>query len=67
MLFRSQGEQLASGGRDGRLKIWNARTGTETLSVESGTWITSLAFHPDGSQLAVSTIDQTILLYKLEK
>lgn len=46
---------IASGGQDGRVKLWDTGTGQQTASVDlSGGWIDHLAWSPDGNTLAVA-------------
>jgi WD40 repeat protein len=45
---------LASGSKDGTVKLWNINTGdcVSTLTVDSAVW--SVAFCPDGSKIAAA-------------
>ena len=54
-LFFPDGKTLATGGMDGRVKLWNLATFQEilTFSVPSGTVLRSLCISPDGRTLAV--------------
>ena len=45
---------VASGGGDTTVKLWNAITGTEILTIESTGIISAVAFSPDGKILAWS-------------
>ncbi|MBX3438732.1 MAG: hypothetical protein KF861_14655 [Planctomycetaceae bacterium] len=45
--------RLASGGEDGKLRLWDVTGGTEVLSIDQGTSIVDAANSPDGKQLAV--------------
>lgn len=53
--FFPDGKTLATGGMDGRVKLWNLATFQEllTLPVPSGTALRSLCIAPDGRTLAV--------------
>lgn len=74
--FSQDGTQLFSGSQDGTVKVWNSATGELERSVplwenfshevgnaprESEVW--SIAFHPDGKQLAAGRFDGKIHLW----
>ncbi|MDZ4766437.1 MAG: hypothetical protein SGI73_18000 [Chloroflexota bacterium] len=52
-----EGGRIASGNSRGELKIWNAQTGALMESINVGSAITALAWRPDGSQIAVATVN----------
>ena len=52
--FSPDGTLLASGGRT-ITKLWDAATGRLLLDLQSGDYVTGLAFAPDGERLAVSS------------
>jgi WD40 repeat protein len=55
---------LASGSRDGTVKIWNLANGRlEHTLIEHSQGVWSLAFHPDGHMLASGSRDRTIRLW----
>jgi WD40 repeat protein len=52
-LFSPKGDLAASGGLDGSIRIWNPVTGAQESAVSfEGSIIHSLAFSPDGRQIA---------------
>ena len=53
MAFSPDGQRLASASHDGTVKVWDAATGQETLTLKGHTGVvSSVAFSPDGKRLA---------------
>ncbi|MBD2569157.1 P-loop NTPase fold protein [Anabaena lutea] len=65
--FSPDGQTLASGGRDNKIKLWEVETGKEirTLTGHDGS-VFSVSFSPDGQTLASGSDDGKIKLWKLE-
>jgi hypothetical protein len=62
------GRQLASGGEDGRIHLWEMATGKErrTLTGHRG-GICSLSFSTDGKSLASASADTTVLVWDMDE
>jgi WD40 repeat protein len=62
--FSPDGQRLASASRDNTVKVWDAGTGQETLTLKghtSSVW--GVAFSPDGRRLASAGQDGTVKLW----
>src|SRR5262249_30500173 len=66
--FSPDGKTIASGGADGRIRLWEAATGKGLRAlVGHDKWVKSLAFSPDGKTLASTGADGTIRLWDVPK
>ena len=62
--YSPDGLRLASGSRDGTVRIWDARTGREILRCKGHTLeVNCVAFHPTGSQLASASDDHSVKIW----
>ncbi len=60
------GRLLASGSRDGTIRLWNLASQREVRQLQGHTgYILSLAFSPDGCVLASGSVDKTIRLWDI--
>ena len=63
MAFDSKTGQLATGGTDQTVKIWDSVDGKLLATLHYGSGVLGLAFSPDGSRLAVACEDRTIKIW----
>jgi WD40 repeat protein/serine/threonine protein kinase len=65
--FSPDGARLASAGGDGRVKIWNSRTGdvVQTVPRAHAGSVVAVAFHPDGCCLASAGADGLVKIWDL--
>ena len=57
------GAQVAAGGDDGTVKVWQAATGAAVAEVAHGASIHAIAYSPDGARLASASGKAVILLF----
>ncbi len=66
MAYSPDGGLLASGGQDGRVRLWDARTAKERGTLEGHERrVAAVAFSPDGTLLASGGFDRTIRIWDL--
>mgnify|MGYP001149382397 CR=1 FL=1 len=58
MSFSPDGKRIVSGGiRDSAVKVWDAQTGQETLTLKGHTEVSCVSFSPDGSRIVSGGAD----------
>ena len=62
--FSPDSQTIASGSRDGTVKLWNLAGGQELLTLTGHKdWVNSVAFSPDGQTIASASQDGTVKLW----
>ncbi|MCC5661378.1 hypothetical protein LC608_31380 [Nostoc sp. XA010] len=64
VVFSPDGSQIASGGIDGEIRLWQVASCQQVFRWKAHTnWIRSVAFSPDGHTLATGSADCTVKLW----
>lgn len=61
--FSPDSSQLATGGQDGAVHLWEVRTGEQLLLLSASAGISCLAFSPDGESIVAGCMNGTIHLW----
>jgi tetratricopeptide (TPR) repeat protein len=62
--YSPDGSRLATASGDHKVKVWDAKSGTELATLRGHTVsVTSVAYSPDGSCLATASYDQTVKVW----
>ena len=62
--FSPDGKRLVTASWDGTVKVWDAATGQETLTLKGHTGgVSSVAFSPDGKRIASASEDETVKVW----
>lgn len=63
----ADGTRLATGDRDGLVRVWDATTGgTVTILTGHTDWVTEVAWSPDGAQIVSGGRDGTVRLWDVQ-
>ena len=62
--FSPDGRRIVSGSADKTVKVWDAATGQETLTLKGHTaGVSSVAFSPDGRRIVSGSDDKTLKVW----
>jgi hypothetical protein len=62
--YSPDGSRIASASADGTIKVWDARSGAEMLTLRGHTGaVRSISYSPDGSRIASASADGTIKVW----
>jgi WD40 repeat protein/tRNA A-37 threonylcarbamoyl transferase component Bud32 len=63
LAFADDGRSLASGGRDGSVRLWDLPTAKERAALQHRAAVSALAVNRDGSAVAVADVGGTLAVY----
>ena len=62
--FLADSGRIVSGGHDNTVKVWDGKTGQETLSLKGhANFVTSVNSSPDGKRIASGSLDRTVRVW----
>ena len=65
--FNPDGKRIVSGSQDRMVKVWEAQTGQELLTLNGHTnTVTSVAFSPDGQRIASGSDDRAVKVWDVQ-
>ena len=62
-VFSPDGTRVATAGYDHYVKIWNAESGAEIMSLSHDSIVAAVAYSHDGKMLATASWDQTAKIW----
>jgi len=64
--FSPDGKRIVSGSQDKTVKVWDAQTGQETLTLKGHSdLVTSVSFSPDGKRIVSGSGDKTLKVWDI--
>jgi|GEM_PF-3459553 len=66
LVFFSDGHRIAYGRRDGRVVVWDRRSGQSLMELKVSSAVNALQFSPDGQYLAVGQENGKLLFFEVE-
>ena len=64
LAYSPDGRRLVTGGDDRAVKVWDAATGSELISIDLGDVVTRVAFSADGRAVVAGCVDGTVRTFE---